>query len=171
MNKSYKIGNALLVECINPKNKKYRIRWDIQPYYNNDGIEGLMSFVEEDILHKPTITEIKSIVLNGMNAIIDENIISGFVWENMPVWLSSENQFNYKAAFDLAMQTNGANLPVVFKFGSSEEPIYHKFDTLEELSDFYMKAMTYVNEQLAIGWAKKDSIDWSLYEEALNNLK
>jgi hypothetical protein len=145
--------------CINKKINKYRIYWDCDTKHHTD------------ILHKPTLAEIKSIVLNGMNAIIDESIISGFMWNNMPVWLSTENQFNYKAAYDLAVQTNGANLPTVFKFGSSEEPIYHKFDTLEELSDFYMKAMTYINEQLAIGWAKKDAIDWSVYEDTLNNLK
>jgi hypothetical protein len=33
-----------------------------------------------------------------------------------------------------------------------------------------MKAMTYINEQLAIGWAKKDAIDWSVYERALAEL-
>ena len=30
----------------------------------------------------------------------------------MNIWLSSENQFNYKVAYDLALQTNGANLPI-----------------------------------------------------------
>ena len=40
----------------------------------------------------------------------------------MPVWLSSENQFNYKAAYDLAVQTGGATLPVTFKFGTDEVP-------------------------------------------------
>jgi hypothetical protein len=40
----------------------------------------------------------------------------------MPVWLSTENQFNYKAAFDLATQTGGKSLPVTFKFGSTNNP-------------------------------------------------
>ena len=30
--------------------------------------------------------------------------------------------------------------------------------------------LTYTNEQLAIGWAKKDNIDWSVYEEALKDI-
>jgi hypothetical protein len=59
----------------------------------------------------------------------------------MPVWLSSENQFNYKAAYDLAVQTGGATLPVTFKFGTDEVPQYREFVTLEELTDFYTKAM------------------------------
>ena len=80
------------------------------------------------------------------------------------VWLSTENQFNYKAAYDLAVQTNGANLPQVFKFGSTENPEYYKFETVEELTDFYIKATTYINQCLAVGWAKKDSINWDEYQ-------
>lgn len=168
MNKSFGSKGVAPIECINPKLKKYRIRWDVQPYVNEDGEEQGVSFMEVEILHKPTLSEVKNIVLNGYNAITDGKILSGFVWKDMPVWLSTENQFNYKAAYDLAFQTNGASLPTVFKFGTTENPIYYKFDTLEELSDFYIKAMTYINEQLAIGWAKKDSIDWSVYESELN---
>lgn len=170
MNKSYGNKGVSLIECINQNIHKYRIRWDIKSY-NNDGTDDTVSFMEDDILHKPLLDEIKSIVREGINKETDNNILSGFIWKDMSVWLSSENQFNYKAAYDLAVQTKGASLPIVFKFGDTENPIYHKFDTFEELQDFYIKAMTYINEQLAIGWKKKDSIDWSVYENALNNLK
>jgi hypothetical protein len=170
MNKSYGNTNVDVVECINPRLQKYRVRFDVRPYINNEDEEQGVSFMEVEILHKPTLSEVKKMVLDGYNAITDENILKGFIWRDMTVWLSSENQFNYKAAYDLAVQTNGASLPTVFKFGTTEEPIYHKFDTLEELQDFYIKAMTYINEQLAIGWAKKDAIDWSVYEKALAEL-
>ena len=43
----------------------------------------------------------------------------------------------------------------------------HTFETMEELSDFYTSAMSYVNKTLADGWAKKDSLDWSEYERLL----
>lgn len=76
----------------------------------------------------------------------------------------TENQFNYKAAYDLAIQTNGANLPQVFKFGSTENPEYYKFETVEELTDFYTKATAYINQCLAVGWAKKDNINWDDYK-------
>ena len=164
MNKSYGGNNVALIECINHKIGKYRIRWDFQPY--EEGV----SFMEEDILHKPTLQEVKNIVLGGINQQTDEAILGGFKWKDMQVWLSSENQFNYKAAYDLAFQTNGATLPTVFKFGTTEEPIYYKFDNLEELTDFYTKALTYINEQLAIGWYKKDNVNWNDYEETLNKI-
>ena len=86
----------------------------------------------------------------------------------MSIWLSSENQFNYKAAYDLAVMSQGKSLPVVFKFGSTDNPMYYQFETLEDISDFYLSAMAHVNKCLDEGWKKKDSIDWSVYEEVLN---
>lgn len=70
----------------------------------------------------------------------------------MPIWLSSENQFNYKAAYDLAIQTEGANLPIKFKFGTTENPEYFIFESIEDLSDFYLSAMTFINKTLQEGW-------------------
>lgn len=156
-----------LVECINPRLRKYRVRWDLQPENNEKGVKIGVSFVEKEFLHKPTLDEIKDTVTAWVNTKIDEKIRSGFVWNGYAVWLSSENQFNYKAAYDLAVQSGGANLPVVFKFGDSQNPLYHKFETLTELSDFYTQAMSYISNILASGWAKKDAIDWSAWQKYL----
>lgn len=152
-----------LLECINKRLGKWRVRCD---YVSEDKEKESVSFVEKDFSHKPTIEEVKDFVLGVENTKIDERILGGFIWKDMPVWLSSENQFNYKAAYDLAVQTNGASLPVTFKFGDAT-PAYHTFETLEELSDFYTSAIAYVNSVLADGWAKKDALDWSEYERLL----
>lgn len=158
---------------MNPRLQKYVIRWDVQPYYRTDETTGEqvqqgVDYCEEWLNHKPTLEEVKDIVLTGMNAGIDRKILSGFEWNGMAVWLSSENQFNYKAAFDLAAQTGGQNLPVTFKFGTTQSPVYHTFTTVEELTDFYTQAMAYINGVLAEGWAKKDAVDWSGYDAILN---
>lgn len=113
---------------------------------------------------KPTLAQVKSIIISQINSDIDGKILSGFVWRGMPVWLSSENQFNYKAAYDLAVQTGGASLPVRFKFGTDDEPQYHTFSDLQEFADFYTSAMAFVNGTLNDGWAEKDAIDWSVYD-------
>lgn len=157
------------------KGRSVTICFDYEPFYDidEDGNK-IPTEVGTWSVHtfaiKPSFGQLKNFILAEINKRTDEKIISGFEWDGMSVWLSSENQFNYKAAYDLAVQTNGANLPTVFKFGSNDEPKYHKFDTVEELTDFYVKAMTYINEQLAIGWVKKDAIDWSVYEKALAEL-
>ena len=61
----------------------------------------------EEFNHKPTDEEIRSTVTAWYNRETDKAILSGFIYEGIPVWLSSENQFNYKAAYDLAVQTGG----------------------------------------------------------------
>ena len=68
-----------------------------------------------------------------------------------------------KAAFDLAVQTDGANLPVVFKLGTDEKPVYREFTTVDELKNFYTAAMAHVQGTLAAGWKAKDEIDFGLY--------
>lgn len=68
------------------------------------------------------------------------------------MWLSQENQYDYKAAYDLAFQTDGKTLPVSFKFGTDESPVYHTFEMFDELADFYTKAVKHIQEMLENGW-------------------
>lgn len=117
--------------------------------------------------HKPTEQEIRDVIIAQINADTDRKILTGFVWTplgetaGMNVWLSTENEFNFKAAYDLAIQTGGATLPVKFKLGEDESgyAVYHTFISLEEFTDFYTKAIAYVNQTLNEGWQEKDNID------------
>ena len=147
-----------LIQCINPILDKWIVLW------GKSFEEDSYTFMAERFDHKPTLQEIKDAIFAWYNTKIKEEILSGFTWKNIPIWLSMENQFNYKAAYDLAVQTNGANLPQVFKFGSTENPEYYKFETVEELTDFYTKATAYINQCLTVGWTKKDSINWDDYQ-------
>lgn len=115
--------------------------------------------------HKPTEKEIRDVIIAQINANTDEKILTGFVWQDKSVWLSTENEFNFKAAYDLAVQTGGMTLPVKFKLGedSSGLPVYHTFTELEEFTDFYTKAIAYVNRTLNEGWVEKDSIDMTCF--------
>lgn len=164
MKRGYGSVGVDVLECINPMKGRWILRYDIKPTEN----EGEVSFISQVIEHKPTLKEVKDIILSWMNGEIDKKLIGGYVWKDMPIWLSSENQFNYKAAYDLAIQTQGANLPVTFKFGTTDEPIYHEFKTVEELTQFYVGAMNYINTTLNEGWTAKDAVDWSPYVTALS---
>lgn len=148
-----------LMECVNPVKNKWRIRWDVQ-----EQEDGTSSYMEHEFGHKPTAEEVRSTVMAWYNERTDEAILSGFCYKEMPVWLSQENQFNYKSAFDLAVQTEGKNLPVTFKFGTDMAPVYHTFETLEDLTDFYMKAMVHIQTVLSDGWKKKDSFNPEEYQ-------
>lgn len=157
----------------------YIIRWDLQPlrkpvlaYNEEKGMKwptgeyrdtGRYSWMAEYVYRRPTLKIVQDVVLGWYNGQVDGSILKGFIWRGMPVWLSFENQFNYKAAYDLAVQTSGGNLPVVFKFGDSASPVYHEFASVEELSEFYLQAMAHINACLKEGWKRKDGIDWSAY--------
>lgn len=146
-----------------------KIAFDYEPMYDIDEegnkVESKIGTWTEHVFKKrPSFNQIQDFILSEINRRTDELILSGFIWKDMPVWLSSENQFNYKASYDLAIQTNGSNLPTTFKFGDSLNPQYYRFETVEDLSDFYIKASAHINKCLEEGWRKKDSINWDDYK-------
>lgn len=138
-----------------------RNKWELIYGYGTDGVSGWT--YRERFTRKPTMEEIKEIIIAQINRNVEEKILCGLVWKEMPIWLSTENQFNYKAAYDLAVQTNGQSLPVKFKFGTDEAPMYHTFTTLEELQEFYMTSLAFVQQVLDDGWQEKDTLDLSVF--------
>ena len=155
---------------------RYKLHFGFEPYYEvdeegNKNETNLGTWYETWLSGKPTLEQIKNIVLNTINKEVDQKILSGMIWKDIPIWLSTENQFNYKAAYDLAVMSQGQTLPIIFKFGTSDNPVYYKFETLDDISDFYISAMAYINKTLEEGWNKKDNIDWTVYEKCLNDLK
>ena len=118
---------------------------------------------------KPSFAQVKEAIKADINAATDERIIKGFVWNGIPVWLSEENQRNFSEAQRIAAASPDAILPVKFKMSEDEEgnPVYHTFETAEELTSFYLQAVGHVNSQLSAGWDEKDGIDWSAYEAIL----
>lgn len=167
------------MERINGSNERFdrllrigKHRWLI--YYGLfDGEDGKYMYMQQ-FDHKPSLAEIKALILDTINNDVNERIVSGFVWEAQDgtryrVWLSIENQQNYKAIYDLAVQMGGQGvLPVTFKFGTTEEPTYHTFETLEELQTFYIQSVRFIQETYQWGWAEKDNIDWSNYEHDID---
>ena len=115
---------------------------------------------------KPSLAQIKEAVKADINAATDERIIKGFVWNGINVWLSEENQRNFSEAQRIAASMPDAILPVTFKLGEDEngDPVYHTFESAEELTGFYLQAVAYVNAQLNVGWTEKDAIDWTPYD-------
>jgi hypothetical protein len=151
-------SGASLIECVNPVKNKWRIRWDVREDENN------ANYIEEEFDHRPEQEEIRDMVFSFYNGQTNSAILSGFTYEGNVVWLSQENQFNYKAQYDLAVQTKGKSLPATFKFGMDEQPVYREFAAISDLSDFYTKAMQHIQDVLAEGWRKKDNFDVNLYQ-------
>lgn len=115
---------------------------------------------------KPNFEKAKDAILNDINDRTDAKILSGMVWNEKKVWLSSENQFNFKAEYDLAVQTQGQSLPTTFKIGEDDEkkPVYYEFTEMDEFTNFYLASIAYIKSCLEEGWQKKDSIDFDVYK-------
>jgi hypothetical protein len=108
-------------------------------------------------VQKPSLEQIKDAVISDINARVKENIISGFVWNGKPVWLSEENQMNFAQGV----------APVTLKIGeeSDKTPIYQSFGTAEELKAFSDACTLHKQQCLTDGYAEKDGIDWSDYDD------
>ena len=116
------------------------------------------------------LKDVKDAIYADINKKTDEKILNGFKWtpaggEPVNVYLSEENQRNFSEAQRMAAE-NSFVLPITFKLGETddEQPVYHTFETAEELNSFYLSAFSYINQCLNAGWKEKDAIDWSPYE-------
>lgn len=113
--------------------------------------------------HRPTASEVLKVITDHVDSLTDQKILTGYRWQGKNVYLSSENQFNFKAAYDVAVQTEGVQLPIKFKLGEDAEglPMYHTFNSMNAFTDFYTGAISFIQQTLAAGWEEKDAArDW-----------
>lgn len=133
--------------------------------------------------------DIKNLITNDINSRVDENILNGYQWKVLHgddegkvinVWLSAENQTNFKAKHDAALQyPQLMSWPMKYKIGEYDEehedeesglittesrPVYEYFQNIEELARFYLGGMQYIQSCYEAGWAEKDNFDWTPYE-------
>ena len=109
--------------------------------------------------HRPTASEVLKVITDHVDSLTDQKILTGYRWQGKNVYLSSENQFNFKAAYDVAVQTEGAQLPIKFKLGEDADglPMYHTFNSMNAFTDFYTGAISFIQQTLAAGWQEKDA--------------
>lgn len=113
-----------------------------------------------------TLQMVKDAIIKDIDARTDARILNSYPFtpdgaeEPIIVWLSKENQTNFSEAHRLQI------VPVKFKLNETadKQPIYHTFETFEELDSFYKGGVQYINQCLNEGWAEKDGIDWAPYE-------
>lgn len=152
----------------------YILRWNKEDIDNTD----YASWDEVELQSKPTLQQIENIILSAINKDTDNKILEGFtiqrtmedVVTDIKVYLSLENQFNYKASYDLAFQTQGASLPCILKFGEVNNPKYYQFTTLEDFTQFNTSCISFINRTLQEGWRLKDGVDYSEYEQLLKTI-
>lgn len=112
-------------------------------------------------------SEIKQAIIDDINSRTKERIISRFVWNDINVWLSEESQRNYTETLRMAELQSEDILPANFKLGEDADgnPVYHEFETVEELKQFCVAFRAYINQCLNDGYREKDAIVWKDYGE------
>lgn len=107
----------------------------------------------KDFDHTPTVEEVKEAIEAFINEQTRQEIIKGFEYEGVRIWLSEENQITFN---------NTVNVPVTYKVGEDEEgkPVYRTFEKQAELTAFKRAIGDHVSRCLSAGYAKKDSVNY-----------
>lgn len=136
-------------------------------YTDLSDMPGIGTWLTHTFLKVPTSFELRNFILDTINSGVKSSILE-YTFEDgdrqLTAYLSTENQANYKAAYDLAVQTGGANLPYTLKCGTIYEPEYYTIHTVEAFTDFYVGMNQHITACVEAGWKLKDAIDWSQYD-------
>ena len=131
-----------------------RSKWEVIFGYGEDDLGGYNWRAQTK--EKPTREELQKLLTDTVNKSVADKILRGMTWEGRQVWLSQENQMNYKIAHDQAVQTNGASLPIVIKLGDEYSPEYVELKTLEDASRFWDAVVAHIDVCVKDGWKEKD---------------
>lgn len=151
-------------KCVKISSKKYLIVYGFYADPENSDQHYTMHGYYD---HQPTKEELKADIEAMINARCSDQILTGFTWSDKPVYLSLENQMNFKTAYDLAVQTDGSNLPIKLKLGEDENgtPVYHTFKALTSFADFFQQSAKHTQDTLTSAWDEKDSVDYSAFDD------
>ena len=127
--------------------------------------------------HLPTINDAVTVAMEAINAKTDAKILRGYQWvlrhgEDagclVNVYLSKENRENFKTKYDLAInKPSSVTFPIKYKVseGDGATPFYEHFENTEELEDFYIGSVNFIEQCVNDGWTEKDAVrDWLLEE-------
>ena len=118
----------------------------------------------------PTKEDILQAIIADIDACTDEKILNGYQWtvlhgdhagQTVSVWLSAENQNNFKAKHDAALAyPQQVPFPMRYKIGQDEQKhaIYEEFQNIGELAAFYLGGVAYIERCVDEGWQIKDEV-------------
>jgi hypothetical protein len=151
VNSSIKLS---LLECIDSKRDKWKVRWDEQKLYD------MYTYEEQGFDHKPSLQEIQDLIYSYYNKQTENKIINDFEWNNKEFYLSKENQINYQM-YHNAILSGSMRFPLRVKLKDNS---YMEFNTNGLYEDFYSNILRHINKCLQEGWNLKDNINWKEYE-------
>lgn len=142
-------------------NNKYVVSWGLNQIDQSNDLWQWYYFV---VNHKPSINEIKTNIETFINEQTKNIIFNHFKWNDMKIYLSLENQIDYKLLFDATMIQDGKNLPEVLKFKINDENVYYEITSIDEFKDFILSINEHIRKSLKYGNDLKDSIEYYDYK-------
>lgn len=121
--------------------------------------------------HIPTPEELRTVIHDHVDALTDEKILTGYQWtvlhgdhagQTVNVWLSTENQNNFKAKHDAALAyPEEVRFPFSYKISedADHKAIYETFQNIGELARFYLGGLNFIDSCLGAGWVEKNTAD------------
>ena len=166
-------GNGADFALVKQERSRTIIGYELKPIQGSELSEWHEVYFPRKVVDLPSIEQVREAVLADIDRQTDAQILNGYEFtpdgaqEPITVWLSKESQTNFSEAHRLEI------VPVKFKLNETadQQPIYHEFTTFAELDRFYKGGVQYINQCLNAGWARKDSIDWEPYAQAIDALK
>jgi hypothetical protein len=133
-----------------------RNKWELIYGYGKDDNAEFGYNYRQRFTRKPTPDEIKEVIKTTVNEATSAKILSGFVWKEIPVWLSMEQQANFSQ-----IGLGGVDYPLELKLGEAADgtPYYYTFESAEEFADFSKAVTKFIIETVQAGWREKDELD------------
>ena len=122
--------------------------------------------VEKDILEagysvyvtpKLSVETLVKRSIETINRETDERILNDFVWNGNEIYLSMENQFNFKNLYDLRERKE---YPVTIKTKTG----FTTLNDVREVEEFYLEGVRFVEGCLKEGWERKAEAEKSIRE-------
>lgn len=164
-----------LLYCIDPLRDHWLMAYDLKEAPQPEGIEKdapkSYSYRSHLFDHQPSHQEVCDLLYGAINDACDQAILQGGSYttlEERPhscrLWLNQQNQFNWKAIYDMAKHSGGANLPAIIKLGiTDEDAYYYTITTMRQLEHFILSVFKYIETTLASCWSAKQSLDLTPY--------
>lgn len=126
---------------------------------NDESYEKVVCFYQTAYRGKPSVSTIIKDICDDIDTRAKDEIQNGFVYEDIPVYLSVENQLNFSSAYSIA-SIGDTFSPITLRLSTDN---YKTFNSLDEMRMFIVEYTEYIQSILKKYWSIKDKLNTNDY--------